>query len=139
MSLRGWISAFSLVVAFATTAIEVGIGQTTNSRIEATEASKLVYEGIKKHNAGASIHAISNPYDQDFLYFQATWPNPVGSPVIGNFAVNPWTGDVWNAAGCERLTSRSLKSAQEGIRKRFHIAKAEYGKLHAKTPLCGKD
>ena len=138
VTLRGAISFFSFLVSLAATGVSVG-GQSTSHRLGTKEASKLVNEGIRRENSGANIHVVSNPYDQDFIYFQATWANPVGSPVIGNFAVNPWTGDVWNTAGCEHLSSPSLKKEQAGIRKRFGLTKEEYAKFHARRPLCGSD
>jgi hypothetical protein len=113
--------------------------QPRKPRIDVGEAGKLVYEIVKVHNPGASVVNSPRAFDPDFYFFAATWPNPTGSPIIGYFAVNPSTGDVWNAAGCERLTSRSVKKLQQSIRKRFHFKREEYTSLRSKRPLCGTD
>lgn len=139
MAYRGWIGSLLLAAVFSARADGQGCGQPNERSVSRSEASKLVYEGIKKHNTGATIHAMADRYDQVFMYFQAIWPNPVGSPVIGNFAVNPFTGDVWNTGGCERVSSPSLRKDQQGIRKRFRLAGRQYARLHAMRPICGGD
>ena len=105
-------------------------------RISVQEARRLVYEVVKLHNPGAAVSRMQNSYDREFLYFEVLTTNPVASPVVGHYAVNPWTGDVWNPALCERLTLPSLKRMQERIRKRFKFAEQEYARLRAKKPLC---
>jgi hypothetical protein len=110
-------------------------------RISLEEGRKLVYAIVAVHdpNHEVDISRVDNPYDVQFYYFEASWPNPAGSPHLGNFAVNPWTGDVFNADGCERLTSPSLKKLQDAIRKRSRLTREEYVRLRAKKPICGKD
>ncbi len=44
--------------------------------------------------------------------------NRQGTLVIHAFAVNPWTGDVWEPMGCERITSATIEREQAAIRKR---------------------
>jgi hypothetical protein len=73
-------------------------------KISLQEARRLVYEVVKVHNRDAEISRTQNPYDREFFYFEVIAANPVASPMVGHFAVNPWTGDVWNSALCERVT-----------------------------------
>jgi hypothetical protein len=113
--------------------------QPRDQKIDVEESGKLVNEIVKVHNRGASVTSSPRAFDPDFYFFAATWPNPTGSPIIGYFAVNPWTGDVWNSAGCERITSKSLKRLQQDIRRRFHFKREEYTKLRAKKPLCATE
>ena len=61
------------------------------------------------------------PFDRDFLYFAATWPNPSGSPMIGYYAVNPWTGDVWDVNACKLYEVGNLKKRWDDVRKRSSI------------------
>jgi hypothetical protein len=112
-----------------------------HQKIKLEEARELVYEAIKAHNPRESIDVsrVDNRYDQVFYYFEATWPNPIGSPHLGNYAVNPWTGDVYNTDGCQRLTSPSLKERQETIRKQSGLNNKDYSKFRAKKPICGSD
>jgi|SRR5208283_5912598 len=115
--------------------------QPRDKRISLDEGRELASEIVKVHNPGPGVSLTSSPrgFDPDFYFFCATWPNPTGSPVIGYFAVNPWTGDVWNADDCEHLTSKSVQKTQADIRKRFHFKREEYAKLREKMPLCARE
>jgi len=128
-------TVFWAVFAFA----EISGAQSRRPKIDVGEAGKLVYEVVRVHNPGASIVNSPRAFDPDFYFFAATWPNPTGSPIIGYFAVNPSTGDVWNAADCQRLTSGPLGKLQKSIRRRFHFTREDYTSLRNKRPLCGTD
>ena len=108
----------------------------TPPRISVDNARRLVDEVVKVHNPGATVSATQGNLDPEFYVFGATWPNPTGSPMIGYFAVNPWTGDVWDFNACKHLESRSLKKLQDGIRKKSGIGRSMYLKLRTKSPLC---
>lgn len=115
-----------------------GVAYATNEpqqKISEEEARKLVYEVVKIHNPSAELTSTPRDDDPDFYFFAASWANPVGSPIIGYFAVNPWTGDVWDS-GCRRLKSPSLRKLQESIRKPLRLNKKMYKELHAKMPIC---
>lgn len=117
----------------------ISSAQASQARIDVEEARKLVYETVKTQNPGASIIESPRAFDPDFYFFAATWPNPTGSPIIGYFAVNPSTGDVWNAASCRQLHSKSLTLLQRAIRRRFHFDAEQYATLTRKKPLCGNN
>jgi hypothetical protein len=127
---------FTLLLALVAS---MGSAQPPRQRISLEEARKLAYEVVKVHNPGAELNNSPRSFDPDFYFFAATWPNPNGSPIIGYFAVNPWTGDVWNSAGCEHFTSKALAKLQQGIRARLQVSRAEFVKLRAKKPMCGTD
>ena len=133
LSYRGFASQLVLLIALGALTLE---GQSDLQKISLEQAQKLVYEAIKVQNPGAKVTRTQNAYDPEFFYFEATWPNPIGSPVIGHFSVNPWTGDVWNPGLCERITSPSLSKIQRGIKKRLKLKKEDYAKMHAKKPIC---
>lgn len=108
-------------------------------KITAEEARLLVGDALlhlyPHHDIEVSL--VNNKYDPDFFYFEANWYGPIRtSPHLGNFAVNPWTGDVFNADNCKRLTSPSLKKAQGAIRKRLGLGREDYARLRAKRPVC---
>jgi hypothetical protein len=137
-----WMGYRSLALRFVLLLL-VGAGleraQSQRQKISLREAKQLAYEVIKVHNAGADLINSPRSFDPDFFFFAATWANSSGSPIIGYFAVNPWTGDVWNSAGCEHLSSKRLERLQQDIRKRFHFSSEDYAKLRAKKPMCGTD
>jgi hypothetical protein len=105
-------------------------------RIPLDEAQALAQEAMNFYHPGAFLEYMPL-FDDGFYEFAALSDNPVASPNVGRFAVNPWTGDVWDAAGfCERLTSPSLEMRQQAIRERFEFAADEYADLRAKKPVC---
>ena len=115
-------------IVLLTVAVWLGTASAESGRqkVGVQEARKLVYEAVRVHDPRhkVDVSRVNNPYDPEYIYFEATWPNPVGSPHLGNFAVNPWTGDVYNADSCKLLTSPSLRKRQENIRKRLQICES---------------
>jgi hypothetical protein len=110
-------------------------------KIIESEARTLAIEGLKVYIQRNKVDdilltRIQDKYDPDFYYFDANWINPISSPHLAYLAVNPWTGDVWNAAICKRLKSPSLHKMQQAIRKRFRLNKATGEMLISKEPLC---
>lgn len=56
---------------------------------------------------------------------------------FGYFAVNPWTGDVWDLWGCRQLSTRALRKSQAAIRRRFTREEMkQYGRLARLKPEC---
>jgi hypothetical protein len=104
-------------------------------RITSSEARELA-----GHPAGAhgpvDLTESPRPLDRDFYYFAATWRNPTGSPMTGYYAVNPWTGDVWDVGGCKRLDSAIPRKRREGIRHESGVSKSLYSRLRERRPLC---
>lgn len=75
-------------------------------------------------------------YDRMFVYFYAYLDSAAptqASPRIGAFAVNPWTGEVFNTDSCRRIETPKLQSAQRELRKRFRKSNLKYAHL---KPLC---
>lgn len=108
-------------------------------RIPLSEARLLARDGLKalgEDSPAVDLAPMKLKYAPDFYGFEATWPNPAGSPVLGFFGVNPWTGDVWNLDSCERVSSVVLGNAQSSIRRRFRLKGADYEMLHKRSPAC---
>jgi len=74
----------------------------------------------------------------NFYIFLAAWAGPPnGSLVIGHYAVDKSTGDVWNATSeCEELSTPALQSLQRKIRRRIGVSNSEYRQIKRKGPLC---
>lgn len=81
---------------------------------------------------------IQDPNTTKFLFFTVTWAGtPNGSVVVGNYAVDPHTGDVFSATiGREEVKNKSLEALQRRVRATLHLSDAEYQKLKTKGPLC---
>jgi hypothetical protein len=108
--------------------------------ISGEEAYTLVSKALETSGAtklpGFALEQPRKRNSQTFLFFEATWDNPKGSVVIGHYAVDKKTGDVWNAIVCEELTSARLKQLQRTIRKRIGLSEEEYRKLRRRGPMC---
>lgn len=80
----------------------------------------------------------SPPGPSRFLYFEVTWEGvPNGSVVVGNYAVDLDTGDVFSAtASCDEESNKRLETLQAQIRAKLHMSWSEYQRLKSKGPLC---
>ncbi len=107
----------------------------TDQQISIAEAKRLVKEVLSDHNSRVDLILSARAFDPDFYVFAAVSSNQVANPIVGYFAVNPQTGDVWSTAGnCHRLSSPHLRRMQAGIRRRFKLK--DYNQLRAKRPVC---
>lgn len=71
-----------------------------------------------------------------YLYGVSPGPEINGVSVLQThyLAVNPWTGDVWDAMGCEMITSSALQKEQNFIWKRSGLPADAKLPLHDKSP-----
>jgi hypothetical protein len=70
------------------------------------------------------------------LYAEVLHPSSVGPLEMRYFAVNPWTGDVWEPFGCTRITSPTIKRKQDEIWKASKLPDEARQILQARTPAC---
>lgn len=83
----------------------------------------------------------ADPYNDPhskFFFYTVTWAGtPNGSVVVGNYAVDPRTGDVFSATmACDEIKNTKLEALQRQVRSTLHLTEAEYQKLKTKGPLC---
>jgi hypothetical protein len=80
------------------------------------------------------------PYPSKFLFFTVSWEGtPKGSVVVGNYAVDPFTGDVFSAViECKEENNKRLLALQKQVRATLHLSQSEYQRLKTHGPLCGK-
>lgn len=71
----------------------------------------------------------------EFFTFSAWRPNHKnGLMVVYYFAVNPWTGDVWDAMACKRITSPAIDQEQTAIWKRSRLPDDVRAYLRDRSP-----
>lgn len=107
--------------------------------VSAKEAEELVRNAMSTHPVPPSLiglDPLKNPNFPDFYFFEAQWDNPNGSPIAGHFAVDPKTGDVWDAAVCREYVSTDLRKLQRTIRKKISLSETQYHKLRRPGPMC---
>jgi hypothetical protein len=77
-----------------------------------------------------------------YLFFTVVWAPPekwVGSVVVGNYAVDLETADVWSATtSCKVESNRRLRSLQQRLRLDLGLTDTEYRQLKTNGPLCLK-
>jgi RHS repeat-associated protein len=84
----------------------------------------------------------AEPYDapgsSKYLLFTVTWEGtPNGSVVVGNYAVDPYTGDVFSSTSeCYEEKNKRLEALQAQVRAKLHMSQSEYRRLKTKGPLC---
>lgn len=109
--------------------------------ITADQARALVLVSLtpeQKRLPSLGADPYKDPNTSKFLFFTVTWAGtPNGSVVVGNYAVDPHTGDVFSATmGCEEVTNKTLRTLQIRIRANLHLSQSEYQRLKTKGPLC---
>jgi hypothetical protein len=112
-------------------------------RIDAAQAKALVIASLtpkQRRLPSLGVEPYRVPAPSKFLFLTVTWAGmPNGSVVVGNYAVDPYTGDVFSAtSACQEEKNKHLKALQRKIRATLHLTKAEYKKLKTKGPLCGE-
>lgn len=73
-----------------------------------------------------------------FLYFTVVWEGtPNSSVVVGNYAVDPRTGDVFSATiECHEEKNKLLRKRQARARATLRLSATDYQRLKTKGPLC---
>jgi hypothetical protein len=115
--------------------------QASSRKLTVEEARELVQVALEPGGAtklpGFQIEAEPPiPEYPDFYYFEALWHNPGKSAVIGNYAVDPRTGDVWVSTVCKEMKSKVLKVKQKEIRNRIGLSDEDYKKIKKLGPMC---
>jgi hypothetical protein len=132
----GFAAAFGLCLAVC---VHVR-AQAAPRKVTREEAIELAFDAIDPESRklpGLTLEKYKEEHFPDFYAFEAIWdnPDPDGSTVVDDFAVDPQTGDVWRRGVC-RLQSTALAKSQAAIRKRIGLSDAEYQKLRRSGPTC---
>jgi hypothetical protein len=70
----------------------------------------------------------------DFYEFAVTWDNANGSVIVGFFAVNRATGDVWKLVVCRKVERPRLRQLQGALRRKISLSHEELVRLTDKAP-----
>jgi hypothetical protein len=100
------------------------------------EAHELVTAFLKdRAEGGYGLDEYEVKDHPGFQFFQAV-PDPPSGRI--HYAVDLRTGEVWDSAPCERLTSPSLRKLQNAIRGRIGLTAAEHRQIGRLRPFCGQ-
>lgn len=108
----------------------------TPAQAKALVLASLTAEQKRLPQLGAERY--DYPSSPRCMFFTVTWAGgPNQSVVVGNYAVDPYTGDVWSAtASCSEETNPELRALQSRIRAELGLSHSEYSRLKTKGPLC---
>ena len=139
-STRNWAVA-AIVIAAVLPGVVFGQERPTSKqqRITVEQGRQLVYLLLKPtgcNESKCSVDRIENSYFPQYYFFYGTWPNPVGSPHIGTWAVDPATGDVFDANACVQYRTADLTKLQVSLRNTMGIKHQTYVKLKHRPPMC---
>jgi hypothetical protein len=137
MSIRTsfFVSALILGVGMTSPAIERTIDeQTARSLVEG--ALPALGESPKWMNIGPWKYY----WAPEFYNFSAYRAGGQGVLVIYYLSVNPWTGDVWDAMACKRITTPEIKKEQDAIWQQSGIPSEARETLSNRPPAdCSAD
>lgn len=104
-------------------------------------ARRLVREALAAMGddwSSAGFETMKDYWAPEFYSFMAYLPGPEinGVSVLQTqyFAVNPWTGDVWDNTECRIITSPVIHREQESIWSRSRLPADAREPLHDKSP-----
>src|SRR5690242_3889915 len=106
-------------------------GQSSDSVVTQKSARALVISTltpVAQHFPNVRFdaeHALQNG-DRFYVYEVTASVPDDASPVLGHFAVNKVTGDVWDASKCIKLSSKSIESFQALLRENMHISVQQF-------------
>jgi hypothetical protein len=108
----------------------------TPAQAKALVLASLTAEQKRLPRLGAEQY--DDPNSSRFMFFSVTWAGaPNQSVVVGNYAVDPYTGDVWSAVvSCYEESNRDLRALQSRVRAALGLSHSEYMRLKTKGPLC---
>jgi hypothetical protein len=120
------------------TAPSAGTASPRMSRIDAQQILLGYLQDARfARRPGFALEWFDSPTNPGFYYFEAVFANPrPGSAILGSWAVDSQTGDIWSATICEEKTSPRAHARQMQIRARLQITPNRYRQLRRGGPIC---
>ena len=133
---KTFVLLLAALCAASASAVDQPERKITGGQARALVLASLTSEQKRLPSLGADPY--NDPNTSRFLFFTVTWAGkPNGSVVVGNYAVDPHTGDVFSATiGCSEEKNQNLEALQRHVRAALHLTPAEYQRLKTKGPLC---
>lgn len=130
--------AITLLIPVLLFAANTGLGQKAAPAVGEEEAHTLAVSTLTanaRHLPGMHFDREKAPHPEGFYWFEVTAnvPGEV-SPLLGYFAVNKTTGDVWNFVQCRKLISTAIQHFQERLRQKEAISAADFQRIADEAP-----
>jgi hypothetical protein len=133
--------AIILIALVSLSVVGTSATEAPGKRITVAQAKALVLASLtpeQKHLPGVGAEGYNGKNFSKFMFFTVYWEGtPTGSVVVGNYAVDTYTGDVFSAtAECKEEKNKNLAALQTRVRTTLRLSKSEYQRLKTKGPLC---
>jgi len=130
------LRALALLVA-----VFAPVSQADRPTLNPEQSRSLVLAALTQQQRklpGIEAETFNNPHSSRFTFYTVVWAaGEDQSVVVGNYAVDPYTGDVWSAtSACDELSNSRLRALQKTVRQGLKLSKSEYKLLRTKGPLC---
>jgi len=134
---RMFLSIIIGMITFSSSVYPAGEHRT----LSLEEAKKLVLEALPRKARSLPKLSLEGGLDSaypGFYIFSAMWAGPPdGSVVIGSYAVDSSTGDVFDPASeCTEISTPALRKLQEKLRSRIGLSDSAYQKIKGRGPMC---
>ena len=130
--------AITLLTPVLLSTANMGLGQEPAHAVSEEMAHTLAVSTLTakaRHLPGMRFDREKAPHPEGFYWFEVTANVPDdASPLLGYFAVNKTTGDVWNYVQCRRLTSTAIRHFQEELRQKGATSAAELQRIADEAP-----
>jgi len=122
---------------------QAAISQLPKKPISVDQAKKLVLAALTLKTRslpgfGLELEHDSGPEYADYYNFMGDWDGAEGgSAMLGFYAVDPETGDVFSGTvGCYEISTTALRKLQKEFRYQIGLSAETYKKIKKKGPLC---
>lgn len=130
-----FLTMLTLALSFATSTTCGNESVPSVSKELAHELALSTLMPSARHLPGMRFDREQGAHPEGFYWFEITAEVPAQeSPLLGYFAVNMLTGDVWNPVPCIKLTSVVIRDFQEQLRQKATLSAAEIRR--AGVPPC---
>jgi hypothetical protein len=124
-------------MAFCGAPSDVGARQITREEARALLNKALEGSKMTKLPEFKLTESTSDGNSRWYL-FRGTWAGaPNGSYIIGYWAVDKRTAEVWKGVICQELKFPALEDMQSDIRQKIGLSVEEYLKIRVDGPECG--
>ena len=129
----------ALMCAMSGLAISVAWAGEIPKKVKYDEARALAYLADRALHRDSELEDFAPGAFPPFIAFDGHVESPRGDtyPTSGAYAVNPWTGEVWDMWACKKVHTAALTKAQMDIRSRFSPTELrDYKKLSHLRAFC---
>ena len=129
------VSRWALVAVLSLTFTPAAFAE--SRELTVSEAKDLVFAALDpaaQKLPNLRTDSNNDPSAPDFYGFDVTFENHTGSPVVGFYAVNRRTGDVWRLVVCRSVTSPALERLQKTLRTKMHTSAQDLRESRLKKP-----